>query len=77
MKKHIGNMLSKLTFYLGEKVSNFSYIKSKNGGYWFDQTNTRIKFGGMLYSLSNTLMIWSSNIQDWGGKGPWENVEKQ
>jgi hypothetical protein len=31
---------------------------------------------GFLYPIYNNLMIWSSNIQDWGSaNGPWKKPE--
>ena len=34
--------------------------------------NRRVSVG-WLYPIYHNLMMWSSNVQDWGGAGAWQN----
>ena len=63
MKKFIGIAGSWTTYFIGDIFSKIAY--SGLG-----------KKTSFFYKVYNTFMAWSINIQDWGGKGPWEKVDK-
>lgn len=66
MKKIIGWLLSWTLYYMGDAVSKV--------------LNTNVvgnseRLASIVYPVYNWLMHRSDAIQNWGGAGPWENVE--
>jgi len=56
IKKMVGRIVSEVLWYLGDWI----HYPMR----WFDWD--------WIYPAYNRLMIWSSDVQDWGGgSGPW------
>jgi hypothetical protein len=73
MKKYTGWVLSALFFHAGDLVNTISHFKVK-GKFFFDGDTWRRAIGYRLAVIYQKLMLWSSEVQDWGGKGVWEDV---
>jgi hypothetical protein len=64
MKKLIGWAVSWMLYWLGEMASKPLGAPESFPQWWFD----------LFYTLYNRLMGASSDVQDWGGAGPWHYV---
>lgn len=62
MKKAIGWLLSWTLFWMGDAFSKLLHVPDGFPEWWFS----------FFYRIYNRLMWWSSDMQDWGGSGPWE-----
>ena len=61
MKRYLGFVLSWALFLMGDLVSRLPDMGWEYEG----------RGGEMLYRIYSRLMCASCDIQDWGGKGPW------
>lgn len=62
MKKAIAWLVAWILFWLGHLVSLLMHQSN-----WL----------ALLYIVYNKLMTLSSNVQDWGGAGPWKSPQQK